>query len=234
MDNNEKGFERPKSAFRLWIENYWYHHKLVTLFALFFIFAAIICIVQVAENNSYDSYIMYAGPCQMSRKQLLDLEVDFYNVVEDEDGDGKTNVAIRELFIMSPEEIRELNELDNGYEANTTLIANNIEVFDQEILAGEATICLLSPFLFERVCEADGFLPIAEFVGDADVEFVGEYGVKLNSTKFGNLLGLSVLPDDTIICVRRVSTIASLFERKTAERNHARNLETVRRIFEYN
>ena len=221
--------EKPKSKSRLWFENYWYHYKWVTLLVAFFLIVGGICIIQAVQNNSYDSYIMYAGPFQLTHKEVLDIEKDFYSVVEDKDGDGKINVAIRELFIMSSEEIENIEE---GYEANYTLISENMKIFDQEILSGEATICLLSPYLFARVAEADGFLPIGEYVGEGEVEYVGEYGVKLNSTVFGRLPGLSVLPDDTILCVRRVSTMASLFDKKQTEKNHALNIETVKRIFE--
>ena len=224
-----KAIEKPKSKAGLWLENYWYHYKWVTLLVAFLLIVGVICTVQAVQNNSYDSYIMYAGPCQLSHKEVLDIEKDFYSVVEDKDGDGKVNIAIRELFIMSPEEISEVEE---GYEANYTLISDNLKLFDQEILSGEATICLLSPFLFERVAEADGFLPIGEYVNGAEVEYFGEYGVKLSSTVFGNMPGLSVLPNDTILCVRRVSTMASLFDKKQTEKNHALNIETVKRIFE--
>lgn len=221
--------EKPKSKTRLWLENYWYHYKWVTLIVAFFLIVGVICVFQAVQNSSYDSYIMYAGPFQLSHKEVLDIEKDFYSVVEDKDGDGKVNVAIRELFIMSAQEIENIEE---GYEANYTLISENMKIFDQEILSGEATICLLSPYLFERVAEADGFLPIGDYVGDAEVEYVGEYGVLLNSTVFGRLPGLSVLPDDTVLCVRRVSTMASLFDKKQTEKNHALNIETVKRIFE--
>ncbi len=221
--------EKPKSKSRLWLENYWYHYKWATLIVTFFLIVGVICVFQAVQNDSYDSYIMYAGPFQLSHKEVLDIEKDFYSVVEDRDGDGKVNVAIRELFIMSAQEIENIEE---GYEANYTLISENMKIFDQEILSGEATICLLSPYLFERVVEANGFLPIGDYVGDAEVEYVGEYGVKLNSTAFGRLPGLSVLPDDTILCVRRVSTMASLFDKKQTEKNHALNIETVKRIFE--
>ena len=224
-----KAIEKPKSKAGLWLENYWYHYKWVTLLVAFLLIVGVICTVQAVQNNSYDSYIMYAGPCQLSHKEVLDIEKDFYSVVEDKDGDGKVNIAIRELFIMSPEEISEVEE---GYEANYTLISDNLKLFDQEILSGEATICLLSPFLFERVAEADGFLPIGEYVNGAEVEYFGEYGVKLSSTVFGNMPGLSVLPNDTILCVRRVSTMASLFDKKQTEKNHELNIETVKRIFE--
>lgn len=230
MSKKEKeAFEKSKS--RLWLENYWYHYKWATLIVVFCLIVSIICIVQAVQNNSYDSYVMYAGPYQLSHKEVLDIEKDFCSVVEDQDEDGKVNLAIRELFVMSPDEIANVEE---GYEANYTLISDNLKLFDQEILSGEATICLLSPFLFERVAESDGFLPIGEYVGDAEVEYVGEYGVKLNSTVFGKFAGISVLPDDTILCVRRVSTIASLFDKKQTEKNHALNIETVRRIFEMN
>ncbi len=235
MENKEMMEKKEKSRFRLWIENYFYHYKWITVFGAFFLIVAIVCIVQLANNNSYDSYIMYAGPYELSHKQVLDIQKEFEPFVEhkdDEGSDKKVNVAMRELFVMSPEEITKFEEENEGYEANVTLISNNMQVFDNEILSGEATICLLSPFLFERVCKAEGFLPVTEYVGDADVELYNEYGVLLSSTEFGNLGVLSNLPDDTIFCVRRVSTIASLFGKKEAERNHARNLEAARAIFE--
>ena len=232
MRNKDNLAEKEKSPFRLWIENYFYHYKWITVFGVFFLIVAIVCIVQMVKNDSYDSYVMYAGPYELSHKQVLDIQKEFNPFVGDKDGDGEINVAMRELFVMSPEEITRFEAENEGYEANVTLISNNMQVFDNEILSGEATICLLSPFLFERVCKADGFLPVSEYIGGSDVELYNEYGVLLSSTEFGKLSALAYLPDDTVFCVRRVSTIASLFGKKEAERNHERNLEAVRAIFE--
>ena len=232
MRNRENGAEKEKSPLRLWLENYFYHYKWVTIFGVFFLIVAIICIVQAVKNDSYDSYVMYAGPCELSHKEVLDIRNELEEFVGDKDGDGEINVAMRELFVMSPDEIKSFEEENEGYEANVTLISNNMQVFDQEILSGEATICLLSPFLFERVCEAEGFLPATEYIGDSDVTLYNEYGVLLSSTEFGKLGAFDKLPDDTIFCVRRVSTIASLFGKKEAERNHAHNLAAARAMFE--
>jgi hypothetical protein len=232
MRNKENREEKVKSPLRLWLENYFYHYKWVTIFGVFFLIVAIICIAQAVKNDSYDSYIMYAGPYELSHKEVLDIRGELEVFVGDKDGDKEINVAMRELFVMSPDEIKRFEEENEGYEANVTLISNNMQVFDQEILSGEATICLLSPFLFERVCEAEGFLPVTEYIGDAEVTLYNDYGVLLSSTEFGKTGALAKLPDDTVFCVRRVSTIASLFGKKEAERNHAHNLEAARAMFE--
>ena len=224
---------KEKSKLRLWVENYWYHYKWQTVFVVFFLIVGIICTVQAVENQKYDSFIMYAGDYQMSRVQVVDMENSFSRVVQDNDGDGKVNVAVRDLFLLSQEQIEEINDNDEGYKVNATLITSNWEIFDQEIMAGEATICLLSPMLFERVRDAGGFLLVEEFVGEADVEYYDKYGVYLKSLPFSSLNGLSFLPDDTILCVRRASTMASIFGREKEKKRHAINLESFKNIFEY-
>ncbi len=228
MSNTEK---KEKSKFRLSCENYWYHYKWQTVFGVFFLIVGIICIVQTFNVQSYDAYVMYAGNYQMSRVEFLDMQDEFEKVIEDGDGDGKIVVDMRDIMVLSEEEIKKRKE--EGYEVMESLIADNLNLFDQEIFSGEATICLLSPMLFDRANEGGAFLPIAEFVGETDAEYYGECGIYLHSIPFGSLPGLRDLPEDTILCVRRVSTMASLFGKKEAERDHARNLVAVRAIFAY-
>ena len=230
MADTEKQ-EKEKSKFRLWIENYWYHYKWQTMFGVFFLIVAIICIVQTFNVQSYDAYVMYAGNYQMSRVEFLDMQKELEKVIEDGDGDGKIVVDMRDIMVLSAEEIQKRK--DDGYEVMESLIADNLNLFDQEIFSGEATICLLSPMLFERANGGGAFLPIAEFVGDTEVEYYNEFGVYLHSIPFGSLPGLRDLPKDTILCVRRISTMASLFGKKEAERDHERNLSAVRTIFAY-
>ncbi len=222
---------KEKSKLRLWCENYWYHYKWQTVFGVFFLIVGIICVAQTVNVQSYDAYVMYAGNYQMSRVEFLDMQNELERVIVDGDGDGKIVVDMRDIMVLSAEEIQKRK--DEGYEVMEGLMADNLTLFDNEILSGEATICMLSPMLFERANAGGAFLPIAEFVGDAEAEYYSEYGVYLHSIPFGELPGLRDLPEDTILCVRRVSTMASLFGKKEAERDHARNLEAVRTIFAY-
>ena len=207
MSNIEKE-EKEKSKLRLWCENYWYHYKWQTVFGVFFLIVAIICVVQTVNVQSYDAYVMYAGNYQMSRVEFLDMQGELEKVIVDGDGDGKIVVDMRDIMVLSTEEIQERKE--EGYEVMEGLIGDNLKLFDNEILSGEATICLLSPMLFERANEGGAFLPIAEFAGDTEAEYYGECGVYLHSIPFGELPGLRDLPEDTILCVRRVSTTAHM------------------------
>ena len=130
------------------------------------------------------------------------------------------------------------NGTDISYLANISY--ENTKTFDNEIQAGEAIICLLDRSLFEATVGSGAFIE-QTFEGDAPdyayfstVEEKNEIGQVLKrEAVFGYALsemelykkpGFKKLHKDTILCVRRISTMQSLFGKKQAEQNHANNV----------
>ena len=239
-----------RSPLLTWLDNFWYHYKWPFLIGLFCFVVLTVCLVQCGRKSEYDVYVMYAGPVTLSQDDIEDIKTSLEPYVTDKNGDGKITIAVRNLVIYSLEELSELEKegADVGYYANTS--QTNTEVFDNEIQAGEAVICLIDPSLFESVCLQGGFLEQTFADGEAppdyavkgeaktgkkdqngnDITYEGVFGYRLGGMKLHKKAGFSRLRADTVLCVRKISTMQSLFGKKKAERHHAYNVTVFNEI----
>lgn len=214
--NNEKkpqGELRLRSPFLKKLDNFFYHYKWHTVAALFLAIVIIVCSLQTCSKESYDVEIMYAGPKNLNDKQtVLDIQNAFASFATDTNGDGKVVARlvaywVDERYYTGKDE--ELEGADVAYFANNSL--TNEKAYHDEIQAGNLSICLVSPYLFYQVHKEGGFMRIDEMFPELDesVYRVGEdgsvnhYAVVLANTPLGEMPGLSTLPDDTILCLRK-------------------------------
>lgn len=243
MDEREEklgGTGEMKAPLLTKIENFWYHYKWPFLAGLLALVVLVVSLVQcVGNGKGDDAYVMYAGGHVMTGTARRDMEATVAAFAEDRNGDGKVVVAIGEYSVFSLEEI-------NGYPQNDRahvmqLSQNNREAFDQEILAGEATLCFLSPALFEEVVatekkgDKNRLLPVSDYWPGAAAEdcvlYGGTaYGVKLASLPLKTYPGISTLPEDTILCVRSRISMGSLLGGAEAEALYEANLALAARL----
>ena len=151
---------------------------------------------------------------------------------EDINGDGKLVIAMSDFAIFTDEEIAKRDPNDQAQVKQFSY--NNRESFDQEIMAGAATLCFLSPSLFEDVAKAGGFVAVSEYAdalpSGAEQVVYGQaaYGVKLSSLPLSSHPGFSSLPEDTIVCLRTNTSMNALFGGDTAELLYKANLAMAR------
>ena len=229
-----------------WLDNYWYHYKWVTIIVALFAVFAIVGTFQLLTNEKGDIYVMYAGPEVISVQNIEYIERAFENI-DDKDfhEDGKINAVLRELTVKSPDELeaeaRAQLEADGvaneGYMLNEQVarsyMSQNLQVFNQEILGGDSVICLLSPYTYSIVYESGGFMTLEEALGYTPEGAYDECSVYLHDTDFGSLEGLAILPDDTLFCIRRLSSMAFLKGQNKTETAHKYHLEKFRAASAY-
>jgi hypothetical protein len=164
---------------------------------------AIISTVQLVSNTGYKTNIVFAT------------DVGFTPTQES---------------IIQHEITRELCEENDQIAINTVNMSADFAYQSQETfysgLGITTYIYVLSEKIFLELDSANRFVPIAEFVGDADVEYCTERGVYLKSTDFGSLPSLASIPEDSVICFCAKTLMA-----KDKEYNISR--EVLIDIFEY-
>ena len=223
-NNSEQAPVKEQKSFKAWLENYFYHYKWHTIIALVIVFAIVICSVQMCNKTSYDLHIMYAGSVDISRgakegdiSEYQKLLSGIKPYASDADGDGTVNINLQSLFMPSTEEIEEIQKTE-GYEANLALIAQNNELFKQNIQYGDYYVCLLSEHLFRKHTEGESivrFAPIAPYAeGISSVMYAGEYGIYLSSLPIYEKPGFNLLGEDTVLCIRRVDYISGSFDKE--------------------
>lgn len=220
LDGNTAAIRTP---FTQWLENFWYHYKWQTIVALFTAITVIICAVQCSNSAKNDSLVLYAGAYDMTYPEAQAVKSAFEEVVGDYNDDDERDVELVNLFIMSPSEISDFNKAhrDEGVTVNTTLLSNNWETFQNEILSGEASVCIMSQYCFDYVKNADGFSDTYDWY-------------YLSYTNFGkHFSAMKVFPEDTILCLRRISTMQSLFNKNRTEREYADQVDFYERIINF-
>lgn len=232
------------------IDNFWYHYKWIVVIVSVFVIFFGVSTVQLLTKTSYDIYVMYAGPQVVSLQNAVYIETAFEKLDDnDRNNDGKIEACLRDLTIMSPDDLNSSVDEANSEEVpNEGLIMNeqivgaqmsgSLKTFDQEIFGGDSVICLLSPYMYARLPMTDGvsdaFMNIDEVLGYTPDGKYDDYAVYLKSTDFGKYApGVSSLPDDTLLCIRRVSSMSFLKGQEKTEKAHAYHVGKFRAIFEY-
>lgn len=207
------------------IENFFYHYKWHTIIGLFFVFVISLCIFQTCKKTSYDAYIMYAGGHDLRIKEAEQTERTYEilyksigSYLGDYNDDGERNLSMIDMYIPSKEELKELEKNDS---VPYNRLKEDDELFRSNMLSGDYYVCLVSKYLFDEWTKDDNnpFVPIASYLPDgakiADgaeddgYRLASEYGVYLNSTPVKDKPGFKLLPEDTVLCLRKYSKASS-------------------------
>ncbi len=211
------------------LDNFWYHYKIQTIIALVLIVTLVICTVQLITRERHDYCILYAGPAVLAVQDVTYMKDAFEDVGADFDGNGEVVVTFDDIVILSPEE-QEAASAD-GAVFNPQFAQQSMTEYYQQIFGGDSVVCLLSPYMYEIVHEADGFLPLAEVLDSVPDAAYDECAVVLANTDFGQYFnGINDLPEDTLICVRRLSTMAKFKGEKKTREAHEASLELFRQV----
>ncbi len=233
-----------KGRFRTWFENFWYHYKWHSIVALFLVFTISICTLQMCQRIDYDIHIVYAGQKQIGKTttdgNFAEAEIllsSFKGVTDDFNENGSVDVALFDLFMLSSEEISEI-ESDKDKEVNYALLQNNNKTFRETIMYSNYYIYLLSDSLYEEYrTTSDGltvFEPLAPYADGKDLCYYDDSAVYLHKSglDFAKLPGVSDLPENTVICLRRLNVLASHFDEKENEEMHRRGVSVLENILE--
>ncbi len=222
-----------------WLDNYWYHYKWVTIIVAFFVIVGSVMIVQYATRDTYDSLVLYAGPGMPDANEALEIENAFEAILPyDYDENGTKDVSLNPLFLLTDEQIEDVqytvDEEGKMRYVNTSEMMKTKEQFSTQIFAGESLICLLDPAWYETVKKQDGFVAL-EYILDSVPEYaVDEYSVYLKDTPFAKYFtALGTLPEDTLLCFRRLPTTTALKNKEKEDARYQFNKELFKAIFEF-
>lgn len=249
MDENiekkvDTGSVSPSKSIHSWLENFWYHYKWHSIVALFLIFTITICSVQMCSKEKYDVHILYSGSYEIERTSqdgnFAEYETflsSFKRAAGDYDGDGKISLSLKDLFIISNEEIEEIKKNDPDVEINRPLLMENQTVLNETLVFSNYYVCLLSAHVYDEykvINDVQMFSPLSAYVKDGtSVEFYTDTAIYLSSTEFYSLPGICSLPEDTVICLRSISAIANHFNEKEAKEARERSIDVITNIINY-
>ncbi len=213
-----------------WFENFWYHYKWRTIIISIFTVFMVVGIFQLVTREKPDIYLLYAGPTYINADANQAICSAFKQVMsEDFNGDGEKGLLFTDITYMNNEQIQQVVDEAEAEGVNVALDlsanAAALKKFNMEIFAGESVICLLDPGLYAEVRDAGGFLKLTEVLGEdfsnPDITY-DESGIIFSKTDFAKFFGDSLgIPEDTILCIRRVSTMSVFKGKSKIEKIHS-------------
>ncbi len=166
----------------------------------------IICMIQLLSKKDPDAYIMYAGPASISYTSLDEMQQSFAEIMtRDYNKDRKKHVEYVEITLNDRKKISEDGEIYSEYvNNNLDYQGNMLERYNAEIFAGDSMIYFLSPGIYEDLKINGQLLPLVskDLCGDVPDNAFDEYSFKVSDLDIYKLDGLSLLPADTLICMR--------------------------------
>ena len=136
---------------------------------------------------------------------------------------------------MTAEQIEEAEKLEDK-EVNYILQNNNMQVFTTTVTYSDYYLCFLSKEIYEENKTLDGlmlFENLTSYVSGTSAVLYDDTALLLSSTGFYSLPGICELPDDTVVCLRTVSPLASKFNKDKSEKHYAAASEALRSIINY-
>ena len=228
--------ETPKSL-KDRAANFWYHYKWHSILALILIFAITVCSLQFCKKEDYDIHILYAGGYVVGKTAPEGSEAEIVKVLSalkrvssDYDGDQNHRVNFTNYYFLSASEQQAL-----GSNIDYAFLTNDKKSLESALEFSEFYLCFISPAVYEQYNEhgeIDMFISLNEYKSIADESsFYAYNALKLSSTDFYKMPGISSLPEDTLICIKTPSVLAS----KSDEHNEyiTRARETLKNILNY-
>lgn len=219
-------------------DNFFYYHKWKILAAILIVIVVAVCVLQSCESVKYDSYVMYSGPYMVTAADAKAYVAAFNEILpRDLGGDGEKNVQLIATNILSAQQIESYEAVtdkngDRIYSIDREFNHSELERFDSLILTGEYSVCLLDPYLYERVKTSGGFRPLNELFESIPDTAIDEYGIKFADTEFARLNSVfSNLPEDTVLCLRTPGTLMSIG--KSSQETYELSAELFKAIVEY-
>ena len=240
-DKLEAGEIAVGGSFSAKLENFWFYHKWHVLAVAFVAFVVLVCLLQSRENKKDDVTLMFAGPYKLSATETAALRTALNDVMpEDFNGDGEKYAEMVMMQIFSDAQEAEIKATPEGemppYLGYIDPYYNDEQVtsFDNLIMAGEYSICILDPWLYERVKGAGGFRKLSEIFGTAPEAAIDEYGVLLSDTAFAQAYPVcEIFPEGTVICLRGKGVMSALLNKKKNDAEYAESEAMFRAIIQY-
>jgi len=200
--------ELDPNSFAGKLSNFWYYEKWKILIAVAAVLLVIVFCLQTCENSKTELTVMYAGSCYMSRSEIDEFSGLLSGFMPA--GSGEKSVDVCQLHIFSDEQLIKRIEEDGNDSVTKKMNQEELNSFDNLILAGEYSIVIVEPWLYQRVAKAGGFRKLADVCGKLPENAYDDYSVKLCDTALykANPELFAGYTADTLICLRTQSQIA--------------------------
>ena len=196
------------------LENFWYHYKWHTIAGVFVLIVSSILLFQLFTKKSYDINIIYAGEKSISQTSLsgdgvTELSIltrAIESVAEDYNNDGIVRFNLHNLMIMSAEEYNSAVSNITDPMKKATLeseIQANRNTLNDLMYSGYYLYFFSEDIFREHDGDESIFADIRSYVKEgAEYSYASDRGIYISSLPIYETTDLSMLPADTVVCLR--------------------------------
>lgn len=213
MNNNDKEYTEGiavKGGFLAKLDNFWYHHKWLTLIVGFFVIVGVICTVQMCNKEADDLTVVYAG-----RNNLTPTEVESISAVleaiapSDFDGDGRKSIGLSNYNILSEAQIKDLQaETDaagNHPHVDNSYFSSQYNTYNNYVKSGASSILFVEQWEYESLLSTGVLLRLDTVLDTVPESAFSDYGIRLGDTDLYKQYGvMKLLPEDTVVCIMHI------------------------------
>lgn len=209
------------------LENFWYHYKWAAIITAFFSIVFIIFAVQIFTRESYDVYMIYAGPVNIFSDDHNDMDKAVNKFASDEQ---EISINIQNIVYVPEKSAEEYKKNDIYFSPAENQRAFND--FSKNLVNGKNTILFLTPELYNFAIERGAVLPLSEIFENIPSFALDSFGLKLSETRFYKENGVCNLPDDTIVCFRNSKSSANAIKSKKNSEAYENQIKIFRKLFD--
>ena len=223
-DREKDRYSHRKPGFKGWVSYLFEYYRWPIVIGLVILIGIGVGVSQIHDASNPDYALLYVGPPYLAlnyEEQLESTLADLSGVGDvpgDCNGDGEYKVRMRDVTVSVLTDAEgEKHVTDDGGEA--------LGGFQTELTAGEAMLYFLEPSFYGRAKGAGVLQRIDELGEEYAAKSFDGYGVYLGDLDAYTRDGLSRMPAETVVCLRRSPADEDLnYGREEDDWTHHRDL----------
>ena len=145
------------------LEHIWFYYKWYILVAIFFGFAAFICIKQFVLTPNYDTTVLWARHGNVPTQVVEEMREELEKYCPDLNGDGEVHVDVRFIGLA-----KTMLTVPNDDETSSQYVNNEVELTYKMKLVAEMTgggsyIFMFDDMVYQTLAELQGYRDLSEF-----------------------------------------------------------------------
>ncbi len=198
-------------TFQKKLEHIWFYYKWYIITAVFFGFAAFICINQIVSRPNYDITILWAQTDRITAKSIDRSREELEKYCPDFNGDGEVHVDLRFVGLDSGTIAVNSQSLSRGDTSSEITSDTSSEYVDRqlemtykmqllaEMTSGDSFVYIFDDAVYKMLSDLNGYRDISKDVNH-NCSFVENDRFKLSKTPLEYINSLGEYPKYLLIC----------------------------------
>ena len=197
-------YEKPILTKKQKISNFIHYYKSAFIFATVAIVMIVFLTIQALGKTDPDLYVLYAGRYYLNGDSYSSINKTLTGIMNDDyNGDGTVYIEFISQTVKTREQAEKEQQESDEY-LFTGDLAEGMESFRTEIMAGMSVICLLDEQLYDDIADEGRLTKLIDVLGYTPEGAKDDFGIYLKDTPFADACPeFTELSDTVIVCFKK-------------------------------